>query len=477
MRARVWMAVGGCVLGVGCDGRGGPAAPGDMAVPFVPLFSVVPGSTADTSCAAGVAFLASPHLTSLAVEFFQPDSTNPRQQCGAIAFDEVAPDVGRVEMHQSILPDIEGDWEAWGVRLRDAVTGNVGTESFFGTKQTTSADTVPLADSFEADAPAENASDLVFFAWRHAADSAGAVDPATETNGAAQLWRLITAPDSFAVDSADETHVLVRWANRHGDRTIDSTQLWRHSGSAWQLDTTVDRSANQATRTLTTWGTYRWIARHVTARLVSLTEDVVLTQPKSPFTAADSVTFDPPPPTGLLCEGNFAPTMDCRWWNAVANEPSEVSRDGVARDTLPGGAVNTLVAWTDSTVTSDSTYAYQVRHLVGGLIGRLSTPPHDATALPVAPENLTCAGTGETTISCVWADKEPDTVAVERKVKSGSWTYLTDVLAGTMLLADTGLAPVSHCYRARHRRGTAYTAYSNEDCAVPGDGGPLGPDP
>jgi hypothetical protein len=460
---------------VGCDTVG--LEPQSPYLPLaLPAFSIQPGSTADTSCASGVAFLASPHLTSLDVDFFQPDSTNPRQQCGAIAFDETGSDTGRIEIRQSLLTSFVGQWEAWGRRLRAASDGSVGAESFFGVKQIGPADTVPLSDDFAAAAPARDASDLVFFAYRHAPDSADAVDTATETNAAAQLWRFITAPDSFAVDSVDETHVLIRWANRHRDRAIDSTELWRRTGSIWQHDTTVRFDASQVTRTVTTWGTYRWIARHVTAYLDP--PDVgLLAQPNSAFTPADSVSFDPPPPTGLLCEGNFSPTLDCRWWNAVASAPSVILRDSVIQDTLSGGAVNSLVEWTDSTVTSDSTYDYQVRHLVGGLTGRLSTPPHGATASPVAPENLNCAGTDETTISCVWVDKEPDTVAVERKVLNGDWTPLVDVLAGTMYLSDEGLAPKQHCYRVRHRRGTAYTAYGNEECAVPGDGDPLRPEP
>jgi hypothetical protein len=468
------MVVLGTLAVVSCDPVG--FEPRSPYLPVaLPAFSIQPGTTDATSCDSGVAFLASKHLTSFQVDVFQPDSVNPRQQCGGIAFDEVSPAVGGVEIHQSVEAISVGIWESWARRLRAALTGDLAADTFLAVKQITPDDTVPLGDPFEFDAPAEYANDLIYFAWRHAATAAEAVDTTTEVNAAAQLWRIITAPDSFAVDSVDETHVLVRWANRHRDRSIDSTQLYRDAGAGWQYDTTVNRATNQLTRTVTTWGTYRWIAQHVTAYLAP--PDVpLLAQPNSAFTGADSVTFDPPPPTGL-CEGNFAPTMDCRWWNAVANAPSEVLRDSVIQDTLPGGAINHLVEWTDSAVTADSTYPYQVRHLVGGLTGRLSTPPESAVASPVAPENLNCAGTGETTISCVWVDKEPDTVAVERKVKGGDWTPLTTVLAGVMYLDDEGLPPKQHCYRVRHRRGAAVTDWSNQECAVPGDNDPLRPEP
>jgi hypothetical protein len=88
-------------------------------------------------------------------------------------------------------------------------------------------------------------------------------------------------------------------------------------------------------------------------------------------------------------------------------------RNGVARDTLPGGSVNTLVQWTDA-VTRSQTYSYQVRHLVSGAPGRLSSPPHSAVANPVAPASLLCSGTTDTTITCQWADTEPDTILVYR---------------------------------------------------------------
>jgi hypothetical protein len=220
--------------------------------------------------------------------------------------------------------------------------------------------------------------------------------------------------------------------------------------------------------------------RHVTDVAADTVRDYAdLPSPASWTTDAKTVATGAPPPTGLSCEGNFDPTMDCRWYNAVANASVEILRGGVPRDTEPGGAVGAGHLWTDA-VTSGQTYGYQVRHLVSGAPGRLSIPPHSAVANPVPPENLVCAGTGPTTITCVWADREPDTVTVERRPlgSGGPWLFVAEVAPGVMTVADPGLPKkIDQCYHVRHRRGTAYTAWSNEACARPGDGGPLHPQP
>ena len=169
--------------------------------------------------------------------------------------------------------------------------------------------------------------------------------------------------------------------------------------------------------------------------------------------------------------------MDCRWYNAVASASVEILRGGVPRDTEPGGAVGAGHLWTDA-VTRGQTYGYQVRHLVGGAPGRVSLPPHSAAANPVPPENLVCAGTGPTTITCVWGDREPDSVKVERQLPAGDWADAALVPAGVMTYAESGLPKKQQqCYRVRHRRGADSTATGNQACATPGDGGPLHPQP
>ena len=81
-------------------------------------------------------------------------------------------------------------------------------------------------------------------------------------------------------------------------------------------------------------------------------------------------------------------------------------------------------------------YVYRVRHILNNVPGDLGAPD-TAVANPLPPDNLTCAGTEPTTITCVWSDNEPDTVALERKSsKNGSWSHIQDVLSGVMTVHD-----------------------------------------
>ncbi|HXV90845.1 MAG TPA: hypothetical protein VD707_05705 [Gemmatimonadales bacterium] len=423
----------------------------------------------DTTCAVGMAFVFSPHLHYLETDFFASGAGTPRTKCGDLPFDESVGSPGSVVFRQAIVDTLVDQWQTWGRRLRNANSGDA-PEVFVDTSIASALDT------FSLQAPANDQHDLIYFDWRHHADSAAVLNSETEINAAAQLWRHIPRPINLDADSLDSSHAQLSWLNLHAGRGMDSTEIYRNSGGGWLRIATVGPGTDAFVDSIPSWGTHRWIARHVTGVLHFPTEDVgALARPTSQFTGEQQLSWGPPPPGGLLCEGNFDATMDCRWFNSVADAPSVISRDGVARDTLPGGGVNTLVTWTDSAVTRGNAYTYRVQHYEGGMTGEYSAP-HEAVADPVPPENLVCAGTGETTISCVWVDKEPDSVAVERKSgKSGDWGAIQHIGPGVMILHDPDLNVVQHCYRARHFRLSEFTGWSNVACAVPGDGGPLGP--
>lgn len=474
----------GAVLLVGafaCDRDPTESGLGAVPVAVHPVFQVVPqpaSSPPDTGCGAGEAYGFSSHFVpsyNNRAVFLRPPTGSVRTRCGALPFDETG--VGGVDLWYDAVEGVS--FEVWARRLRKTAAPLQFEDSIMYRG-------IIVGDTqyHHFPAPAQDAHDLTAFGYLHAESlSVLPTDPSDLFAGAlvdvlAQLWREQPQPASFTLDFFSDSQPQLTWVNQHRGRTADSTEIYRkQNGGSWEYRARVAGTATSFVDGPLPPAGYSYFIRHVTA-LASVVEDAgQIARPTSATTAALMIAIGAPPPTGLLCEGNFSPTMDCRWWRAVASAPSEILRDSVVRATLPGGAVGTLVQWTDSTVTSGQSYGYQARHVVDGAPGRLSTPPHAAVASPVAPENLNCAGTDPTTISCVWVDKEPDTVAVDRKVKNGDWTPLTLVQAGVMFLSDQGLAPKQHCYRARHQRGTAVTAWSNTACAVPGDGGPLHPIP
>jgi hypothetical protein len=235
-------------------------------------------------------------------------------------------------------------------------------------------------------------------------------------------------------------------------------------------------------------GIYGYFVRHVTAKgFRGLDQAVdVIPSPHSSSSAAKSFYVDtapPPPPqppaapSGLRCEGNFAPEMDCFWFNGDATASTEVYRNGQLKATLFPQQTHYL----DLTVVRGTTHGYKIRHIKGGLVS-----PFDSTstvANPVPPENLSCGGTGPTTASCTWVVKEQyDTVQVQRRFGNKAWQTIA-ILPPTPYpytgwFDDTGLSTgVMYTYRMRYRRGADASAFSNEEHATPGTPEPFGPQP
>ena len=127
-------------------------------------------------------------------------------------------------------------------------------------------------------------------------------------------------------------------------------------------------------------------------------------------------------------------------------------------------------------MTRGSQYTYRVRHVQSGIAGGKSDS-FTVVANPVPPETLICSGTTDTTITCQWADKEPDTVMVYRRVGTNDSTHIADVPPSTGTFTDTELnKKLTYCYRVRYRRGaTDFSGFSNQWCAQPGDQQPLRP--
>ena len=193
----------------------------------------------------------------------------------------------------------------------------------------------------------------VCLAYRNGADSATAVNPNAEVNAKAQLWREIGTPDSFRVSVIDNRRVKVVWANRHRQRSIDSTEIWRNAGAGWQRVATRGFLDTTFTDSVPLSGTHGYTVRHVTGTLTYVSDDVgLLSRPNSPAPPDTTVTtLGPPAPTGLLCEGNFAPTIDCRWFNTIATDSTQIVRDGVPQATVAPG----VISWTDGAVTRHNT--------------------------------------------------------------------------------------------------------------------------
>lgn len=302
--------------------------------------------------------------------------------------------------------------------------------------------------------------------------------PDSNGDALAHLWRHIDPPYVTDTATVGGDSPRISWQNRHLGRYVDSTEVYRKvAGGEWLHRATLAFTADQFTDTALARGVYAYFVRHVTAHAFRHL-DVSTNIPPPHSSSSDSRTFyvDTSPPTppsspaaplGLWCEGNFAPEMDCFWFNGDTTASTEIRRNSVLKATLYPRETHYL----DLTVTRGSTYTYAIRHVKNGLAS--DSVWMTTTADPVPPGNLTCAGTSTSTAGCVWEATEPyDTVQLQRRTTK-TWQVVAIVpppvppeQAGQF--NDSGLQTgVTYTYRARYRKGTDYSAFSNEDAARP----------
>lgn len=441
------------VLALSCEGD----TSGLQGPPWgAPSFLLGSGGVEGTSCDKGVAwFQDDPHIDSMVVTFFD-DAGAQRTRCGDLDFqdqrgwvrvvwsphDAAHPsDTNRWQLKHRVISTSEAD--SMALLFQRVVLGTSLVDTTFEVKLRSNADAVSLR----------------LYAGLPAATTPAVFDVSCE-EGCAQHWRKILPPLLDSLRAAPGNYVHLFWRNQNWKRPLDTTEVYRNGVRVgWSGGT-----ANTFTDGPLPAGTYAYQLRHVTGSSPHNLGGL----PNSPYSAELSILLAPPP-TGLTCEGNFDPTMDCRWFNAVTGDSTQVFRDGVLQATVAGGSANAPSTWTDPAVVRGASYTYQVRHVEGGLAGAFGAPV-TAVANPVPPENLSCGGTSRTTATCVWIVKEPgDTVEVWRESEVDGLGHRADLAPGIDQFDDTGLrVGVTYWYKVRYRRRAEWSGFSNIDDATPG---------
>jgi hypothetical protein len=399
--------------------------------------------------------------------------------------------VGRVELRYT---PVIGRYERWLRRLRTTLGSPLYEDVVFPLDSVT-------FDSLTArdwDAPAQAGYDVTAFTIRHTDSASVAGSPAFNdpdsdflSDARVQLWKHIDPPSitDTALLGGGQDQPSLEWLNRHLGRDVDSTEVYRMTAAGpWTLRATLDLTSTAFTDTSLSRGVYSYFVRHITAHGHQAVDVDVNVPPPPHSSASDAITFwvdtappappqPPAAPSGLRCEGNFAPEMDCVWFTGDATASTEVYRNGQLKVTLFPQQAHYL----DLTVVRGTSYNYKIRHIKAGLPSVFDST--SAAANPVPPENLSCGGTGPTTASCTWVVKEQyDTVQVQRRFANKAWQTVA-VLPPTPYpytgwFDDTGLSTgVMYTYRMRYRRGADTSAFSNEEQATPGTPEPFGPQP
>lgn len=397
-----------------------------------------------------------------------PD-TLVRPACGDLLFDEdsTASNPARLVITYSPLELERTRWQFLVRRMRKASSSLVyDTTAQQPYWNSTVTKTSTLA------APAALGYELTFWEliWDTDTVPGSYFPPANHPDGPGgfQLWKTIAQPAGFFTDLFTSNRPRVSWTNRHLGRPVDSTEVYRRvNAGGWVFRAKSGPTAVDFVDTALANGTYSYFVRHVAAPAPERSDIPALARLASATTVADSevINATPPAPIALRCEGNFDPTIDCFWQNTSTLSQTEVYRDGVLKTTLAPG----VSSWTDGSVTAGSSYQYKFRHVNGGVPGSYSSQI-SGVANPVPPENLSCGGTSTSTATCVWVNKEADSTQVWRKRGAKpTWTLVATLPPGASQFNDSGLDNgVTYTYRARHKRGSQVTAWSNEDAATPG---------
>jgi hypothetical protein len=459
------------LMAVSCGGES--VGPGDA--PFrQPAFAVQAGGLDSIGCEQGVAWDYSAHFrpTSSAT-FIDSGSGNPRQQCGDLGFNEST--AGAVQLRYRA---ITGRYERWFRRLRRVD----GVPLYELTMLALDSVVIDSLTARDWPAPAQVGYDLTAFAIRHTDTYAETQDTAFDnpdnvTDAYAHLWRHVDPPYVTDTTRLGSNRPKLIWQNRHLGRLLDSTEVYRSdNGAGFERVAALAQSASEFADTALVRGVYGYFVRHVTA-LGFAYPDVNVNVPLPHSSSSDTRTFyvdttppqppsPPVAPSGLRCEGNFDPEMDCFWFNGDTTASTEIYRNDSLKATLFPRETHYL----DLTVVSDVTYQYKIRHVKNGTASSFDSTT--AAAQPVPPENLSCGGTSPSTVTCVWIVKEPyDTVQVQRRV-TVKWSTVA-VLPPTPYppaeFHDTGLqSGTTYYYRVRYKRGARYSGFSNEDPATPG---------
>ena len=289
------------------------------------------GST--TGCDVFVAWYADfqSHIDSMSVTFLDQVDIG-RVQCGSLIFGDQQ---GKVIAQWWPHVSHEGDTTRWQLKHRSIFPSSPDSMAIKMERvvpvNAWAVETLPVRLSSNADAVS-----LRMYMGLAPATTPDTFEVSCE-EACAQHWREVPSPSLDSLSTAGANTPVLYWTNGNWERSIDTTEIYRNDVLIGRTGGTTHSFTDDSLPN----GFYSYRLRH----FAPSSPHGLWGYPNSSFSNEDTVRFGPPPPAGLTCEGNFAPTMDCHWYNAVADAQSQVFRepDTMPRATFAGGGINTLV--------------------------------------------------------------------------------------------------------------------------------------
>lgn len=204
-------------------------------------------------------------------------------------------------------------------------------------------------------------------------------------------------------------------------------------------------------------------------------------------TALDEISFagfgtplDLVAPTALIAQAISQSRIDLAWDDNSSNEAGfKIERRPINGSwaELANVSANTT-SYSDTTVSSNSNYAYQVSATSSGSTSSPSNEAQSSTAgatVPIIPTNLVASAASATQVDLTWSDTSSNETyfRIERKTGSGSFDLLTDLTGNSVSYSDTNLTSgLTYTYRIRSANGAGLSVASNEASVfIDGDAG------
>lgn len=187
----------------------------------------------------------------------------------------------------------------------------------------------------------------------------------------------------------------------------------------------------------------------------------------------------PAAPTNLLASAPSSNQVSLTWADNSSNETGfKIERctgagcTAFTQITTVGAGVQ---AYTNTGLTSNTSYSYRVRaYNTGGdsAYSNISTVVTPTPAAPLAPASLSATAASSSQINLKWTDgsDNEDNFRIERCEGTGctSFSEIATLGAGVTTFSNTGLtAGTSYSYRVRAYNAGGYSAYSNTATATP----------